>query len=153
MSSYKINIKNLCLEWNIKVNKIFAIVTDNGANIVKAVHDFAGRKKHLPCFAHTFNLVVEKAISETAGFKALITKVKIIVTYFKQRVHANDELRKLQKNNDSGVQKLVQDVSTRWNSTFYMLERFVHLSGLISAILLQNPKAPSMLTGGRLTTK
>lgn len=143
-------IRNLCFDWNIEVDKIVAIVTDNGANIVKAVYDFAGRKKHLPCFAHTLNLVVDKAISETAGFEALITKVKSIVTYFKQSVHASDELRKLQKDNDSDIQKLIQDVSTRWNSTFYMLERFVQLSDIVSTILLQNPKAPSMLTGVEL---
>ena len=32
----------MCAEWGIPINKITAIVTDNGANIVKAVDLFVG---------------------------------------------------------------------------------------------------------------
>ncbi|KAL1488748.1 hypothetical protein ABEB36_014547 [Hypothenemus hampei] len=43
---------------------------------------------------------------------------------------------------------LIQEVPTRWNSTFHCLQRFILLSGLVGKILLspQHKKAPPMLT-------
>lgn len=140
-------IEKLCKDWDIDKEKILATVTDNGANIVKAIHDFLGRNKHLPCFAHTLNLVVQKAIDDTRGLETLVNKVKQIVTYFKQSVVAHDELIKCQKNHNVEPKKLIQDVITRWNSKLYMLERFIELADYIGTILLQNAKAPAMLTG------
>jgi hypothetical protein len=42
-------------EWNI-TEKVVAIVTDNAANMVVAIR--ITRWKHIPCFAHTLNLIV-----------------------------------------------------------------------------------------------
>ncbi|KAL1516523.1 hypothetical protein ABEB36_000430 [Hypothenemus hampei] len=50
-------------EWNIEISKIAALITDNGANIVKASEQVVEKHKHLPCFAHTLNLVAEKTCS------------------------------------------------------------------------------------------
>lgn len=42
----------------VTLDKILAVVTDNGANMVAAVHK--AEWAHYPCFAHTLNLVVKK---------------------------------------------------------------------------------------------
>jgi len=42
------------------------------------------------------------------------------------------------------------DVNTRWNSVFYMLERFVELSPIISEIMLIRPKGPEMISARQL---
>lgn len=140
-------IKTLCVDWRIDPLKILAILTDNGANIVKAVHDFVGKNKHLPCFAHTLNLVIQRAVSETVGLDAIINKVKTIVSFFKHSVSAHDDLVKVQKNSDRVPKMLVQEVATRWNSKLYMLQRFIEISDFIGTVLLQKPRAPAMLTG------
>lgn len=69
--------------WMIDKTKIMAIVTDNGTNIVSAVKSLFknNTKKHLPCFAHTINLVAEKIISE-GETSVVIEKIRIIVKYF-----------------------------------------------------------------------
>ncbi len=72
-----------CTEWGIDRDKVSAVVTDNTANMVKAV-DLDFSKKHIPCFAHTLNLVAQN----------LITKFKDIVTWFKQSNKVSNELRK-----------------------------------------------------------
>lgn len=134
---------SICEEWNIPHSKITAVVTDNGANIVKAVSDIFGKNKHLPCFAHTLDLVASKITDNVDYIKSIIDKVKSIVTYFKQSVAAADELRRAQPTNN--ILKLVQSVPTRWNSTFYMLERFTKLYEYIAPILIKNPKSPAMV--------
>ena len=47
--------------WDIQ-EKIVLVVTDNAANMTSAVKN-AGFK-HLPCFAHTLNLIVQKGVLE-----------------------------------------------------------------------------------------
>lgn len=135
---------HICIEWHIKTNNIVAIVTDNAPNIVKAINDTFGKGKHLPCFAHTLNLVATTLLKDNDQVEAFCEKVKTLVTFFKHSVAAADELRKHE------MKKLIQNVPTRWNSTFYMLERFIELSERISLILLKFPKAPPMLTPSEL---
>lgn len=58
-------------EWGID-RKISLIITDNAANMIAAVRS---KWKHLPCFAHTLNLIVQNALKEPA-IAAIIKKVK-----------------------------------------------------------------------------
>lgn len=74
-------------EWCIPNEKVTAVVTDNGKNIVKAVSDIFSQNKHLPCFAHTLYLVAVKVTYENEKIKPLLEKVKSIVTFFKQSVN------------------------------------------------------------------
>lgn len=147
-------IENICSNWNITSEKIKAVVTDNGANMVKAVVDLYGKNKHLPCFAHTLNLVANKPFDEKDGLddiKDLLNSIKQIVKHFKHSVQASDELRKAQDNMQTPL-RLIQSVCTRWNSTYYQLERFIKLSDKVAPILLKNSKAPLMLSAVELDT-
>lgn len=129
-----------CHEWCIDPEKVSAVVTDGGANVVKAVDISFGKKCHIICFAHLINLVAQKSIAKTKELPELIGSVKRIVTWFKHSVVASDELR---KHSDL---KLIQEVSTRWNSTFYMVERFLELRPTINQIVNCHTSAPPMIT-------
>lgn len=145
-------IINITEKWGITSNKVVAFITDNGVNIVKAVTNVYGKNKHLPCFAHTLNLVASKPFDNKDGLeeaKNLLTAVKDITTYFKHNTNAADSLRKAQDHKIKPL-GLIQSVCTRWNSVFYQLERFVELSEIIAPILLKYPKAPTMLTAQQL---
>jgi len=128
-SEYLSEILNvLCDEWAIDKDKVTAVVTDNGANIVKTIINSFGLRKHLPCFAHTINLIVTDSIKASTVLKTVIDKVKAIVTFFKHSVNASDELRKLQVRNgikEGATLKLKQECETQWNSMYYMLSRFL----------------------------
>lgn len=88
-----------CLsEWDIPKDKIMAVVSDNGANITKAVKDSFGTNKYVPCFAHTINFIVEKSISNTTSLIDLLSNVREIVKHFKRSTFLSDELRKKQIN-------------------------------------------------------
>lgn len=111
---------SICTEWDIQIDNVVTVVTDNTANIVKAVNNIFRKNKHLPCFAHTLNLVATVSLKDNSKIEAFCEKIKTLVTFFKQSVVAADELRK------HNVKKLIHSVPTRWNSTYYMLERFIY---------------------------
>lgn len=137
---------NSCSEWNIDIDKVSAVVTDNAASMIKAV-DLAFGKKHIPCFAHTLNLVAQNAMEHCSELRNLITKVKNIVTWFKQSNIASNELRKA----TSKETKLIQEVPTRWNSTYYMVERFLELRTVVNDIIFRHKTAPPMLNASELS--
>ncbi|XP_015121184.1 zinc finger BED domain-containing protein 1-like [Diachasma alloeum] len=131
------------LKWNISKDKITTVVTDGGTNIVKAVKDTFGEHKHITCFAHKLNVAISNVITANKALSSIVTKTKEILTYCKRSTTAADELRKAQ--DDDNTLRLVQDVPTRWNSTFYMLCRFEKLSATVSSILLKLRGSPPML--------
>lgn len=137
-------IKDLLHKWGIEKDQVFLVVTDSGCNIKNAVYNYFGKEKHLPCFAHTLNLVVQNALDSTQNIANIITMVKNLVTFFKQSVSASDELHKICK------LKLKQSVPTRWNSIYYMLERFISCSDSIASTIVKFPKSPPMLSGSEL---
>jgi len=101
---------------------VFA-VSDNAYNIQNALGQL--QFKHLGCFAHTLNLIVQSALKKEND---IIDKVKNICTHIRKSTNANNKLIAYQKSMGVNVPlKVLQDVATRWNSTFYMLERFVQL--------------------------
>lgn len=134
---------DICDQWHIERNNIIAVVTDNGANIMKAVSNIFGKNKHLPCFAHTLNLVATVLLKDSE-IETVCEKIKTLVTFFKQSVAAADELRKHEN------KKLIQSVPTRWNSVYYMFQRFIELSEGITLALLKFPKASPMLSASEL---
>lgn len=46
-------IRTVCEEWNIQLENVTVVITDNGKNISKAVTDIFGKNKSILCFAHT----------------------------------------------------------------------------------------------------
>lgn len=82
-------------EWKINLDRFVAAVTDNGINVLKFVYDLFWKNWHAPRFEHTLNLMYENPISKTQGLsELLITKVRLIVAWFKRSVQASDMLRK-----------------------------------------------------------
>ncbi|XP_066602495.1 E3 SUMO-protein ligase ZBED1-like, partial [Prorops nasuta] len=148
-SDYLVEIIKANLDsFKICHERINTIITDNGANIKKAAILLFGPQKHLSCIAHLFSHIVPDALKEIPSLQNIIAKVKAIVTLTKRSTSVSDELIRLQvrdgKTEDTAL-KFKQDVPTRWNSTYYMLERFLILKDYVYPISLKCPNIPDML--------
>ena len=123
--------------FNIK-SKVVCVVTDNAANMKNAV--MLCGVEHIPCFAHSLHLVVKKSIN--ASISDTVERVKKIVDYKRSSI-ATAKLGELQKNLHHKEQELILDVSTRWNSTLCMLERFnENKEPIISSLALSGVTNP-----------
>ena len=119
-------------EWHI-ADKVVGIATDNASNATAAVAICGWR--HVPCLAHTLNLVVKDALAVHEPHQSTIKQVKDIVTFFHRSIKASDELRKVQKQLNLPELKVIQECETRWNSTFFMLERYIELHPAVTTSL------------------
>ncbi|XP_043064693.1 E3 SUMO-protein ligase ZBED1-like [Drosophila ficusphila] len=133
------SVRNVLSKWNLE-SKVNAIVTDNASAMIKACEIL--QKRHLPCFAHCLNLVVQDCLEENS-IKHVLTKCKKIVKFFKCSTIAYEKFKQAQGDN---AYSLIQEVSTRWNSAFKMVERILATKEFISPVLLSLSRAPDPLT-------
>lgn len=122
-------LKNVTTIWGI-TNKIVACTTDNAPNMVKAV--MICNWWHVPCFAHTLNLIVQASLEPISETRA---KVKSVVEFFKRSPQALEKLHNIQKQMDSPVLTPKQDCPTRWNSTYEMFDRLLKIKEPLQSTL------------------
>lgn len=135
--------------FNLNPANLAVMVTDSAPNIKLAAQSLFGESRHLPCFAHILSHLVPDAIKKSpADVKDVINKVKKIVTVTRHSVVASDELKRLQvqdgKTEDKTL-KFIQDVETRWTSTFDMLQRFLELEQYAYRVTSTCKNPPDML--------
>ena len=106
-------------KWSIDNEQVHLIVRDNASNMVKAMSD--GDFEDLGCFAHTLQLVINDGILSQRAVIDL-TICHQIVRHFKHSPLVYDRLKSIQDRLQLKQHRLKQDVSTRWNSTLYMLQ-------------------------------
>lgn len=66
-------LKLIASTWNIE-NKVTAIVSDNAANIIAGIRQTGYR--HLSCFAHSLNLIVQKALQHIEHITNKVCTIK-----------------------------------------------------------------------------
>ena len=127
-------------DWNLD-GKVTAIVHDNASNMVLA-SDLLEGWGDLPCFGHTLQLAVNAGL-EINSISRLSGACKKIVAHFKHSVVATTALHERQVTMKIPQHSLLQEVSTRWNSTYLMYERLAEQRWAIYAVIHDEQVTPS----------
>ena len=92
-------------------------------------------KTHIYCVDHILELTT-KLVSDHPATKCFLDKIRSIVTHFKQSNSAMDKLL-YEQENDNVMEplRLLQDIITRWWSTYTMCERFRKLQKPLNKLL------------------
>ncbi|KAK7886511.1 hypothetical protein WMY93_026132 [Mugilogobius chulae] len=105
--------------WHIAKGKVHVVLRDNARNMIKALSQCG--LSSLGCMAHTLQLAVHEAVLSQRSISDCIAIGRKTVGHFKHSQVATRALVDLQTKLGMKPARLQQDVSTRWNSTFYML--------------------------------
>ena len=142
-------IKRVLQEFNIK-NRVIALTTDNESAMLVCGREIAQSLdsefssmifSHYRCAAHVLNLgvkqglrLVDDAVVKIRNLAKLIKKSTRICIALKQFC----ELKKIK------YLKPMLDVEVRWNSTYYMLERFVKLESALVLLAADDETVKSL---------
>ena len=144
VENLSVELKDTFTEYGIS-NKVSVGVTDN-ANNVKAAVALIDDVGQMGCFAHTLNVAVKHAVEDDQRTKCLVKKVKDIVHYFNASTVALNELKERHEIEGSKFVKLKQEVETRWNSKYLMLESYKQQHDAVKIVLTLRGKADLLLT-------
>ena len=106
--------------WGIPKSSVHVVVRDSGANMIKALKD--AELPSLSCVAHTLQLVVKEGLLSQRSVMDAVTTGRKIVGHFKHSPLAYSHLEDVQIELGQPTARLQQDVQTRWNSTYYMMQ-------------------------------
>ncbi|XP_029301006.1 zinc finger BED domain-containing protein 4-like [Cottoperca gobio] len=119
-------------QWDI-THKVTDLVTDGAENMGVCAREL--RLRHTICVAHTLNLLIKKALDQNPVLSDIRASSRKVVGYFKSSTTAKERLTKVQEQMRWPALKLIQEVDTRWNSTYHMLQRVYDLREPVGAAL------------------
>ncbi|KAM4795879.1 zinc finger BED domain-containing protein 4-like [Rhinophrynus dorsalis] len=109
--------------WGIQKSSVHVVVRDSARNMIRGMED-AGVQS-ISCVAHTLQLAVSEGLLSQRSIADAVGVGRRIVGHFKHSNLAYSRLQDIQLELGQTVKRLQQDVPTRWNSTFYMLQSFL----------------------------
>ena len=138
----------------VSLKKVSCVVHDEAANMVAAgrqLHEEINCESTL-CAAHMLQTCFRHSFDSSQQIQKLLTRARRLVRHFHHSMLATEALysHQLTQSNDRSststieqkAVKVIQDVSTRWNSIYYMLQRLVGLKLPIMAALEDESVTP-----------
>lgn len=117
-------------EYGTDMGKVSSFTTDNARNMISACQKLSVLR--IGCFGHVLHNAINNALTADDSIKRVLQLGRKIVSTFSYSFQFREKLYKCQKENDIQQRMLVQDVATRWNSKYTMMERIVDNIPVIS---------------------
>ncbi|CAG8469617.1 17840_t:CDS:2 [Racocetra fulgida] len=138
MREYTYNDNEICyvsFTTDMLRNKTICGTIDNGSNIKSCLGKLEQKYSIMKvfCFGHTLQLAINDALKGCPEITNLIKKCKDLVSHFSGSLKQKQFLLEAQIQMDEWDKLLfvIQDVSTCWNFTFYLLKRLTVLKVVI----------------------
>ena len=129
-------LQEILSNFNVSCSKVVSIVHNQGSNMQccgqRMKSEFGWESTN--CAAHMIQLCVEDGLKLNT-IERLLGACQKLVGHFKYSTVATAALVDRQKRMNMPVKRLLQDVSTRWNSIYYLLDRLVEIRWPIFAVL------------------
>ena len=142
-------LKDILQTWELSEDNLIAATTDNGSNIVCALEHLEWN--NIRCFSHTLQLAVLKAVDVPHVSRAL-ARCRNLVSHFNRSVKSTNLFKKKRVDLKHKSLCLIQEVATRWNSSYYMAERILSQQQPICATLIELRKGELMPTDAEFKT-
>jgi hypothetical protein len=132
-------IKNAVLEIANELhmaNRLIGITTDNEAKMIAATHQIGENLglptfNHYRCTAHVLNLIVKAAL-DTDIIPLPIKKLRAFISTIRNSPKQMDKLKEYFRIEDTDFKAPLPDITTRWNYTYYMIERALEIKHILS---------------------
>ncbi|XP_028249599.1 zinc finger BED domain-containing protein 4 [Parambassis ranga] len=109
-------------------------VTDN--NTIRNTLEDHGHTT-LQCFGHTIDLIVSEAIKSQRMVQNLLSIARKICERVHRSAKAKEKLAELQRVHQLPENQLIQDVPSKWRTSFFMLERLVEQKKAIDEMSIE----------------
>ncbi|XP_077120980.1 zinc finger BED domain-containing protein 4 [Ranitomeya variabilis] len=109
-------------------------VTDNHS-IGKTLNE--SDHSSVECFGHTVDLIVNEAIKSQRMVQNLLSIARKICERVHRSTKAKEKLAELQKEYGLPQHQLIQDVPSKWNTSFHMLERLIEQKRAIDELSIE----------------
>ncbi|KAJ0012523.1 hypothetical protein NQD34_016857 [Periophthalmus magnuspinnatus] len=110
------------------------IVTDN--NTIRNTLEDHGHAT-MQCFGHTVDLIVNEAIKSQRMVQNLLSIARKICERVHRSAKAKEKLAELQRAHELPENQLIQDVPSKWRTSFFMLERMVEQRKAIDELSIE----------------
>ena len=134
--------------WDVE-EKLVCVVRDNASNMVAGMR--VAELPSLPCLAHTLQLIIMDGIFQQPSVQQLLTSARSIVGFYNRSNTAFHTLKQIQNQLGLPQHILFQDVSTRWNSSFYMLQRLLEQKRAITVAGTECTSVPTEIRAQQWT--
>ncbi|CAG9789608.1 unnamed protein product [Diatraea saccharalis] len=124
--------------WDIPKKKIHLVVHDSGANMIKGVR--AAQYDSAKCFIHSLQRSVEESIKSQEEVCEMVAAARRIVTHFNHSGTAQQKLKSIRQELNLPDHQLLQDIITRWNSTYYLMVRLLEQKRAVSLYITDHEK-------------
>ena len=125
-------IRHILSDYAIDQSTVSAVIADNASNMDLALRVGEWRSRH--CFGHTLQLAINDGLKMSPGVQDMIKSAKAIVAFFHRSTKATEKLKELQVQLKLPGYKIITDCPTRWNSTYYMLQRLLEQKAAITVM-------------------
>lgn len=109
-------------------------VTDN--NTIRNTLEDQGHAT-MQCFGHTIDIIVNEAIKSQRMVQNLLSIARKICERVHRSAKAKEKLAELQRAHELPENQLIQDVPSKWRTSFFMLERMVEQRKAIDELSIE----------------